>query len=66
MLEILLFGLIVVVAYFIAHHAVMFIERRHGEALGAWRMLFFFIIFLGLLLIAQWLVPMLLGAGGAA
>ncbi|MFW5926551.1 MAG: hypothetical protein ACOCSR_00735 [Wenzhouxiangella sp.] len=63
MLEILLFGLVVVVAYVVSHHAVMAIERRHGGALGAWRMLWFFIIFLGLLLIAQWLVPLLLGPG---
>lgn len=64
MLEILLFGLFVIAAYVIAHHAVMGLERRHGKPLGAWRSLWFFLIFLSLLLLAQWLTPHLLGEGG--
>lgn len=65
MLEILLFGLLVIVAYFIAHHAVMALERRHGKPLGAWRTLWFFLIFLALLLLAQSLMPFLAGEGVA-
>lgn len=65
MLEILLFGLLVVVSYFIAHHAVMALERRHGKPLGAWRTLWFFLIFLALLLLAQSLMPYLAGEGVA-
>lgn len=64
MLEILLFGLFVLLAYFVAHHAVMVLERRHGRPLGAWRTLWFFLIFLTLLLFAQWLTPFLLNQGG--
>lgn len=64
MLEVLLFGLFVIVAYIVAHHAVMALERRHGRPLGAWRMLWFFLIFLGLLLLAQALMPYLLPQGG--
>lgn len=65
MLEILLFGLFVIVAYFIAHNAVMALERRHGKPLGAWRTLWFFLIFLALLLLAQSLMPFLAGEGVA-
>lgn len=61
MLEILLFGLFVVVVYFIAHHAVMAIERRHGKPLGAWRSAWFFLIFLGLIIIAQLLIVQFMG-----
>lgn len=64
MLEILLFGIFVLLAYFVAHHAVMALERRHGRELGWWRTLWFFLIFLGLLLLAQWLTPYLLNLGG--
>lgn len=65
MLEILFFGLFVLLAYFVAHHAVMALERRHGQPLGAWRTLWFFLIFLTLLLLAQWLTPHILPQGGA-
>ena len=51
--EILLTGLVVILIYFISHHAVMKIEAVHGKALGALRSAWFFIIFLGLLLIAM-------------
>lgn len=61
MLEILLFGLVVVVVYFITHHAVMKLEQRHGRPLGGWRTVWFFLIFLGLIIIAQVLVRMFLG-----
>ncbi len=66
MLEILLFGLFVIIAYFIAHHAVMALERRHGRPLGAWRTLWFFLIFLALLLLAQSLMPFFAGEGVAS
>jgi len=64
MFEILLFGLFVLLAYFVAHHAVMALERRHGKPLGAWRNLWFFLIFLVLLLVAQQLTPLITGGGG--
>ncbi|RFF27376.1 MULTISPECIES: hypothetical protein [unclassified Wenzhouxiangella] len=64
MLEVLLFGVFVLLAYFVAHHAVMALERRHGRPLGLWRTLWFFLIFLALLLAAQWLTPYLLNLGG--
>lgn len=63
--EILIFGLVLVAAYFIAHHAVMAIERRHGAPLGAWRIGWFFLIFLALVLAAQMLLPLLLGRPGS-
>lgn len=63
MSEVLLFGVFVLLAYFVAHHAVMAIERRHGSALGGWRTLWFFLIFLALLLLAQQLTPWMLGTG---
>lgn len=65
MLEVLLFGVFVLLAYFIAHHAVMALERRHGKPLGAWRTLWFFLIFLALLLAAQQLSPWLVASNGA-
>lgn len=53
MLEILLFGLVLVGIYFVSHHAVMAIESRRGTPLGGWRSALFFLIFLGLLLLAM-------------
>lgn len=65
MAEILLFGLLLVIAYFIAHYAVMFLEKRAGRALGIWRTAWFFLIFLVLLMGAQWLArALLIGEGG--
>ncbi len=61
MMEILLFGLVVVVVYFISHHAVMAIERRHGRPLGGWRSAWFFLIFLGLVIVAQLIMRTLTG-----
>ena len=61
MMEILLFGLVVVVVYFITHHAVMAIERRHGKPLGGWRSAWFFLIFLVLVIIAQLILRALTG-----
>ncbi|QOC22497.1 hypothetical protein IC757_16055 [Wenzhouxiangella sp. AB-CW3] len=61
MMEILLFGLVVVVVYFISHHAVMAIERRHGKPLGGWRSAWFFLIFLGLVIAAQLIMRALTG-----
>jgi len=65
MYEILLLGLLLVVAYFIAHHAVMFLDRRSGGTLGVWRTAWFFLIFLVLVMGSQWLARSLLGAPGA-
>lgn len=53
MLEILLFGLVLIGIYIISHHAVMAIESRQGKSLGAWRSALFFLIFLVLVLIAM-------------
>ncbi len=61
MMEILLFGLVVVVVYFITHHAVMAIERHHGKPLGGWRSAWFFLIFLALVIIAQLILRALTG-----
>jgi hypothetical protein len=62
-LEILLFGVLVVAIYLIAHVVTQQAERWRGEALGIWRTVIFFCVFLGLMLIAMQLVPMLLGGG---
>jgi len=64
MLEILLFGVFIVMAYLVAHNAVMAIEQRSGKPLGGWRTVWFFFIFLALLLIAQWLTSALIGTKG--
>jgi hypothetical protein len=62
MLQILLMGVAVVAIYLIAHVVVTAIERRHGKALGFWRSILFFVVFLTLMLIATQLVPVALGA----
>lgn len=64
MTGILLFGLLLVAAYFVAHHAVMYIERRADRALGMWRTLWFFLIFFVLLMGAQWLARALFAPAG--
>lgn len=64
MTEILLFGLLLVAAYFVAHQAVMYIETRAGRALGTWRTLWFFLIFFLLVLAAQWLARALFAPAG--
>jgi hypothetical protein len=61
MSEILLFGLVVVGVYFIAHVSVMKIEAHHGKPLGGWRTAWFFAIFLALILIAIALMEWVLG-----
>jgi hypothetical protein len=61
MLEILLFGVLVVAIYLIAHVVTQQAERWRGEPLGVWRTVIFFCVFLGLLLVAMQLVPLLLG-----
>jgi len=64
MSEIFLFGLLLIIAYFIAHHAVMYLEKRAGGVLGIWRTVWFFLIFLVLLMGAQWLTrALLIGEG---
>lgn len=65
MTEILSFGLLLVAAYFAAHHAVMYIEKRADRAMGMWRTLWFFLIFFLLLLGAQWLARLLFAPAGA-
>jgi len=65
MTEILFFGLLLVAAYFLAHHAVMYIEKRANRALGMWRTLWFFLIFFLLLLGAQWLARALFAPASA-
>lgn len=62
MLEILIFGVLVVAIYLIAHVATQQAERWHGKPLGVWRTVIFFCVFLGLMLVAMQVVPMLLGA----
>lgn len=64
MSEILLFGLLLVLAYFAAHYIVMYAEKLLGQALGIWRTVGFFFVFLGLLLGGQWLARMLPGMAG--
>ena len=61
MAQILLMGLLVVVLYLVSHYSVTTLERRLGRALGLWRTVIFFIVFLLLLLTAMQLVPWLLG-----
>jgi len=61
MAEILLMGLAVVAVYLAAHYAVTGLEQWLGRALGVWRTVAFFGIFLVLILIAMQLVPLLLG-----
>ncbi|HRQ66313.1 MAG TPA: hypothetical protein PKZ76_15865 [Xanthomonadaceae bacterium] len=63
MLEILLLGVLVVAIYLIAHVVTQQAERWRGEPLGVWRTVIFFCVFLGLLLVAMHVTPMLLGAG---
>lgn len=63
MLEILLFGLVLVAFYFISHVVVMRLEGWYGKPLGGIRQVAFFCIFLGLTLLAMWLIPGLSGGG---
>jgi multisubunit Na+/H+ antiporter MnhB subunit len=66
MLEILLFGVALVVIYLVSHTLVMRVERWRGRPLGGWRSVLFFAVFLLLTLIAFQLLPMLLGSGAPA
>jgi hypothetical protein len=63
MLEIMVMGVLVVAIYLIAHVVSQQAERWRGEPLGIWRTVIFFCVFLGLLLVAMNVVPMLLGGG---
>lgn len=68
MMEILLFGLAVVVIYLLTHVLVTRAEAMVGVSLGYWRSVVFFVVFLGLLLAVMQLLPRLLpgmAAGGA-
>jgi hypothetical protein len=53
-----------VVVYLISHYSVAALERRLGRALGAWRTVIFFGVFLLLIIIAMRLLPLLLGGEG--
>jgi hypothetical protein len=66
MLEILLFGLIIVAVYMVSHFLVTRAEAMAGVQLGYWRTVLFFIVFLGLLLAALELVPPLLPGAAPA
>ncbi len=66
MAEILLLGLAVVVVYLAAHYAVTALEQWLGRALGVWRTVAFFGIFLVLILIVMQVLPLLVGGGGGS
>ncbi len=66
MFEILLFGLLAVLIYLIAHVTVTRLEQWVGKPLGVWRTLAFFGVFFVLLLGAMELIPWLLGSGGGS
>lgn len=57
MLQILLFGLVVVVIYLVSHFVVTKAEAMVGVQLGYWRTVVFFVVFLGLLLAAIEVLP---------
>jgi hypothetical protein len=57
MLQILLFGLVVVVIYLVSHFLVTKAEAMAGVQLGYWRTVVFFVVFLGLLLMAIEVLP---------
>lgn len=57
MLQILLFGLVVVVIYLVSHFVVTKAEAMAGVQLGYWRTVVFFVVFLGLLLAAIEVLP---------
>ncbi len=60
MLQILLLGLVVVVIYLVSHFLVTKAEAMAGVQLGYWRTVAFFVVFLGLLLVALEIMPRLL------
>lgn len=57
MLQILLFGLVVVVIYLVSHFVVTKSEAMAGVQLGHWRTVVFFVVFLALLLAAIEVLP---------
>jgi hypothetical protein len=57
LLQILLFGLVVVVIYLVSHFVVTKAEAMAGVQLGYWRTVVFFVVFLGLLLAAIEVLP---------
>ncbi len=56
-INILLFGALVVAIYMIAHVITMQAERWYGQPMGIWRSVLFFGIFFILLLVAMQLLP---------
>jgi hypothetical protein len=62
MLQIMLFGLLVVAVYLVSHLIVTKAEAWVGLPLGQWRTLAFFVVFLGLLLAAMEIAPRLVPA----
>lgn len=59
MLQILLYGLAVVVVYLVSHFLVVRAESMVGVQLGYWRTVVFFVVFLGLLLAVMEILPRL-------
>jgi len=59
--EILLFGLLLVVIYFVSHAAVMKIEAARAKPMGIWRSVWFFLIFFLLLMVSMQFVPESIG-----
>lgn len=59
MLQILIFGVVVVLVYLLSNFLVIKAEAVAGVQLGYWRTVAFFVVFLSLLLIAMQLLPRL-------
>jgi hypothetical protein len=59
MLQILIFGLVVVVIYLLSNFLVIRAEAAAGVQLGYWRTVVFFVVFLTLLLVAIEYLPRL-------
>ena len=66
MLQILLFGLAVVIVYLASHFLVVRAEAMVGVQLGYWRTVVFFVVFLGLLLAVMEILPRLVPGLAAA
>lgn len=66
LIGILLYGALLVAIYVIADAASARIEQWRGQPLGYWRSVVFFVLFLGLLLLATRLMPLLGFGGGEA
>lgn len=60
-IQILLMGALLVAIYVFADAVTAWVARRRGQSLGAWRTPLFFVVFLGLLLLAMNLMPLFTG-----